>query len=170
MFKSITQTVEMQSSSSGPLRQREAFAIQREQPVASGVLRILLAASPSTISRFVISIVVWVAVQLIVAGRTLAHVSKKVSEGLSPSRANRYAATAVLCVLFVFGIFASLNHCPPNHVFRGTLAVNVSTVPVVASIRRAVKIGLSHEMFLSSKGLLWLEPADVSASVRLASC
>lgn len=48
-------------------------------------------------------------------------------------------------------------------------AANRTVGQIFYVLGKATKISISHEPFLSTEGKLWLEPADVSASVRLAS-
>ena len=52
---------------------------------------------------------------------------------------------------------------------KNSPAIKDLTSEVLKVVGTPTSVGNSHEMCLCMKGRLWLEPADVSASVRLAS-
>lgn len=80
--------------------------------IRSGVVDLLLACRPPTIVRGVIAIVVN-SVDAVLARWSLAHVFKKILEGM-PSLANGYASSAVIEILGMVGIRASISYSSPR--------------------------------------------------------
>ena len=85
------------------------------------VLIIAATCRPATIARFIISVVVWVSVQL-QSGRTLAHVAKERSKAIFPFITHRNPAPAIISIVFIVWIEVSLFSVMPSSVFYASTA------------------------------------------------
>lgn len=98
-----------------PRLQALSFAVKRNLNCAFAVLVLLGFGCPSAVSESV-SLGGDNSVASVVSGRSRPHIAKEVTE-IHPFVAYRNSASAVSCVGGVVGVFASIKHPFPNHVF-----------------------------------------------------
>ena len=98
--------------------------LSRMRPVnnfGTAVMRLLLSCCPSTISRLVVSIIIYSVNRCSI--RRVAHIFAEFGN-IVPATTHGYAPAAVISIGLVFGIVASLHHLVPNAVnFRVSHAV-----------------------------------------------
>lgn len=99
-----------------PLNQTEGSLADRNHSVTPMVTVLLLVRSPSTVTGFVVPIIV-LSIDAVSARWPGAHVGEEVFKTL-PSLADLYPSSAVVCELLVVGIRTSLPHRRPDPIFR----------------------------------------------------
>ena len=184
---------------------------------------------PAAVAGFVVAVVVWVSINAVAPGWSMAHISQESFKGIQPSFTDGNATATIVGKMRVRFPGTPLDHAVPgvvrqplgvavNYPSRGgqfilntpaasgcssqqvvrvnkcksTIATafafpyrtvmtvlsskldnselpECSTGKIDASPENFVTINFSHDEVLHERTELWLEPADVCASVRLAS-
>lgn len=90
-------------------------AVNDHPPVIATIVRLFCYRRPSTIGRFVVSVIVD-AVNRVLQGWSRPHISHEVVESCitKPSIANCDASAAIIGILLIRCVSASTNHCSPN--------------------------------------------------------
>lgn len=119
-FYSVSNSARMKIEATSPFRNSQCLTLKGEQSVCSRVAILLSICCPSHISRFVVSVVIWVAIYGVCFAGSRPHVSVKVEESVvaHPSVADLDSSSAVIFPALRIRIGASINHVSPDVVFR----------------------------------------------------
>jgi hypothetical protein len=118
------QCTAVNSLADGNRAQAETFSVPRVEYRPSLIRRLLDCCSPSAIGGFVVTIVVAAIKRHAVW--TQSHVGDEVSK-VVPTCAHSYASAAVILVLVVFGVSATLAGGLPCHVLFGTTPMVIAS-------------------------------------------
>lgn len=116
LFKTIFQGMWRKLYFSSPLGNSHRSPVERDFLGTSHVSVLFSDCCPSTVSRFVMSVVVD-AVNLMLGSWATSHVGKKINKGFSPSFAHFNPATTVVLIASVLWVCASLHEMRPDAVF-----------------------------------------------------
>ncbi len=114
-------TPEFNAKASRPLFSSQCFPECRYGLSGSPVHGLLLAGSPSAVSRLIVAVVVD-ALNRVIPRRSIAHVSEEGMEVDAPSLTHLNAAASITMETRYFGIVAALFHAAPCRVFNGRWA------------------------------------------------
>lgn len=120
----------------GPFTDQESFSIECQRSIASPIHRLLFLCSPPTISRLIISIVVYTI--NLTAIRPWPHIIKECRKGISPSIAHANASSAIILPAFVSRILASLSDTTPRLKFFIVSYGKFSMHAIVRSISQSI--------------------------------
>lgn len=118
------------STLSFPLRDRKGLTIARDESGCSPVIGINLNSSPSAISWFVVSIIIY-AVNLMFFAGSLSHIGKEILKRLKPSIAYFNATASVIAKRRIRLIEAPIFHRLPSFIFW-RFACIMSSVKAIA--------------------------------------
>lgn len=116
-FKPSMKREVVHSDSSGKLFEGNSFAFPVKEASGAGVVALLFARRPSTVSGFIVSVVVDPV--KFITRRARPHVCVEGREVVQPFRVDAYPATAVSVVMVVLGVFASILGALPSSVLSG---------------------------------------------------
>ena len=117
-FQSFIKQITTTTKTARPFRMTKSYSIKRNIFTSAGVLSLLKWGSPSTIIRFIISIVIFSINRMFECG-SRSHVFKKCFERIFPLFTNPYSSFAIIMKPFMFGIFTSITHIFPYPIFCG---------------------------------------------------
>ena len=101
----------------GPLLDGQCFAVVGDAAVSPRVARLNIGRHPTTVARFIVTVVVN-SVKRVVEAWPWADIFQKGHKGITPTLADFYAASAVKVIARSGGIGASLDHVRPNGILR----------------------------------------------------
>lgn len=133
--ESPSECVLVDADSLPPSRQCMRFVIVGHKFIAPSIASLLFWGSPTTISRFIISIFVWVAIQCVNIARRFAHIGQEVFKRVQPSIANSYSTTAVIVIIAVTRVKTSFFHAAPRFVYSRFVVAMSDSFPVKAAAR-----------------------------------
>jgi len=120
-----------------PVIQDHRDSINGKPDIGMSVPRLLFSGGPAAVPRFVVPIIVRVAVDGVVGRRLTPHVRQEVLEGVNPSFAHGDAASTVDPVSVVVGVLAAVEHQSP----RGEFSALLSALGVpMGSVRFALSL------------------------------
>jgi hypothetical protein len=94
----------------------------------SSIVGLLFLCGPAAIAWFVVTILVWKAVNCQKWGWPSAHINNEVWEAATPTATDFDSASTVIGIAFVFLIFTASNHSGPNVILRPSHAATGRTV------------------------------------------
>lgn len=98
----------------------------------SSIIGLLFFRGPAAIAGLVIAVIIWEAINRMKRTWPLPHIFKEGRKGLAPSLAYGNATTAVIVVVLILGVFASLHHIGPALVFWRAQIVAGIEVPAAS--------------------------------------
>lgn len=127
-----------------PIGQSLPPALVFHNPICSGVASLLASRCPASIPRLIVTVLIWVAINGVVAAWPWPHVLVEVRERL-PSLTHTNPPPAVVGKMFVFGVIAPSPHCRPDSVFRDFIchAVGDAVLPSDLREQTTAAIGVS---------------------------
>lgn len=117
LLDSPVQGLVRDSKFSRPVALAERHAIVREHLRCAGILALFLSCAPFAVARFVVSIVIRKSIDGCFWKRLWSHVFKEGSKRFSPPVTNRNSTAAVILVMRVVCVVASVMHRTPNAMF-----------------------------------------------------
>lgn len=114
--RSLCNRVRLEAGNLGEIAYGVRDAFYRYLTRDSRIPSLHLLRSPSTVGRFVVSVIVDSVYGI--SERTLAHVRRKCNEAFAPSFADGYSPTTVVAILPVIGVVATAAHVAPRSIER----------------------------------------------------
>lgn len=125
----VIDVVVVEMKTFAPFRERPSFAVIGHEDGTSRVPGLFREAGPTTVSRFIASIVVD-AINGVLRRWARSHVCEEVLERRQPPGAHLNAASAISLVARVVAVTAAFLHCLPDSIFAGPgRAVGLQALP-----------------------------------------
>jgi len=115
---------------SGPICHCFGNSVPCDEPIGSHVISLLSGARPSTVSRFVVAVLIWIPIKRI-AVWSLTHVGAESNKAVVPSVADFNSSTTIQAILVALGVIAAISTTQPSGVLGCLFAVLAATASVL---------------------------------------